>query len=236
MQINHGGAHCLASTGKNIVFGPSCIRRISGEVSVEPMSLQQIHYTVECFQAAAIRAVKAGYDMIEVHAAHGFLLSQYLSPLTNQRKDEYGGSLKNRMRLLMDIVEAIQSAIPDEILLAVRLGIADAHPESQKPAGLLLKEGIAVAQSLEAKGIDFLDLSGGMCGSRPEDCTKQGYFVPYAQAAREAGIQLPLMITGGIKSLEKAEEIVDQGYADFVGIGRALYQDPRWLKKEMRHV
>ncbi|HOI25338.1 MAG TPA: NADH:flavin oxidoreductase [Caldisericia bacterium] len=236
LQINHAGAHCLASVNPNPAKGPSAIRLNPGEIKVEALSLKEIQTTVEYFAAAALRACKAGYDMVEIHSAHGFLISQFLSPLTNHRTDAYGGDLKNRMRFLLEVVEAVKSALPSEIILAVRLGVSD-HPPGLKlnESTYTLTEGIQVAKALEENGIDLLDISGGMCGSRPGNISGEGYFVPFAQAIKQQGISLPLVITGGVRSLKIAEAVIEQNDADFVGIGRALWENPEWLREEKKH-
>ncbi len=233
LQLNHAGAHCLASLQPDLCLSPSSVRRASGEVPLKSMDKNDIEQVINAFSAAATRAVQSGYDMIEIHCAHGFLLSQFLSPLCNHRQDEYGGTLNGRMRLLMELVEAIQAKIPEEILLAVRLGISDQAPDQpQACEGLTLQEGLKVAQNLQQKGIDILDLSGGLCGSRPAECSSQGYFLPFAQAVKESGMKVPTIITGGITDLVFATSVIEEGISDFVGIGRALYQDHLWLKKE----
>jgi NADPH2 dehydrogenase len=236
LQINHAGAHCLASVNPNPAKGPSAIRLNPGEVKVEALSLKEIQQTIEDFAAAALRACKAGYDMVEIHSAHGFLISQFLSPLTNHRTDAYGGDLKNRMRFLLEVVEAVKSALPSEIILAVRLGVSD-HPPGLKlnESTYTLTEGIQVAKALEENGIDLLDISGGMCGSRPAQVSDEAYFVPFAQAIKQQGISLPLVITGGVRSLKIAEAVIEQNDADFVGIGRALWENPEWLREEKKY-
>lgn len=236
LQINHAGAHCLASVNPNPAKGPSAIRLNPGEVKVEALSIKEIQQTIEDFAAAALRACKAGYDMVEIHSAHGFLISQFLSPLTNHRTDAYGGDLKNRMRFLLEVVEAVKSALPSEIILAVRLGVSD-HPPGLKlnESTYTLTEGIQVAKALEENGIDLLDISGGMCGSRPAQVSDEAYFVPFAQAIKQQGISLPLVITGGVRSLKIAEAVIEQNDADFVGIGRALWENPEWLREEKKH-
>ena len=175
LQINHAGAHCLPSMNTNPAKGPSAIRLNPGEVRVEALSLKEIHETVEDFAAAASRAYQASYDMVEIHAAHGFLISQFLSPLTNHRTDAYGGDLKQRMRFLLEVLEAVKSTLPSEMILAVRLGISD-HSPGQKlhESSYTVDEGLKVAKTLQEKGIDLLDISGGMCGSRPASVSEIG--------------------------------------------------------------
>jgi NADPH2 dehydrogenase len=233
VQISHAGAHCLLSMQREHVMGPSNVRMASGDLPVISMSSDDIRNTVEDFARSASRAFSAGYDMVEVHSAHGFLLSQFLSPLTNHRKDGYGGSLNARMRLLMEVVEVVQSTIPDEMILAVRLGISDNTPGLEKRENALsLEDGLVIAKTLQEKKIDLLDISGGLCGSRPAQVESDAYFLPFAQAVKETGIRLPIIITGGIQSLSTAMEIIEEGSSDFVGIGRALYQNPDLLNQQ----
>jgi NADPH2 dehydrogenase len=236
LQINHAGAHCLASMNTNPAKGPSAIRLNPGEVRVEALSLKEIQQTVEDFAAAALRACNAGYDMLEIHSAHGFLISQFLSPLTNQRTDAYGGELKHRMRFLLEVLEAVKAVLPVDLILAVRLGISD-HSPGQKlhESSYTVEEGLKVAKVLQEKGIDLLDISGGMCGSRPAKVSGEGYFIPYAQAIKQSGISTPIVITGGFRSLEAVELAIERNDTDFVGVGRALWENPEWLNEEKKH-
>jgi 2,4-dienoyl-CoA reductase-like NADH-dependent reductase (Old Yellow Enzyme family) len=183
------------------------------------------------FGLAAARGKAAGYDLVEIHCAHGYLLSQFLSPLTNQRQDQFGGTLDNRMRFLLETITAVRSSVGFAYPLMVRLGISDIHPNMTLHSdGLTLEEGIQVAQAVEKAGCDILDISGGLCGSRPAGLTGEAYFLPWLQALRPS-VHVPLLITGGISRSETAAAIIANGDADLVGVGRSLVADPKWISK-----
>ncbi len=191
------------------------------------MDTAEIASTVELFAAAARRAVSAGYRGVQVHACHGYLLSQFLSPLTNARRDGYGGRIKDRARLLFEIVEAVRPALGNEGILSVRLGLSDSLPKDP-PEGLSLEEGLWVARELGRLGIDHLDVSGNLCGY---DAPGEGYFRDWSRAAKEAVGQVPVTCTGGIRKLETARDLVQSGACDIVGIGRGLQKDPDLVRK-----
>ena len=180
---------------------------------------------IEAFSLAASRAVEAGFDAVEVHGAHGFLLNQFLSPLSNKRNDEYGGTLENRMRFHSQIIARIKKKIGKSFPLLYRLGAEDMHPE-----GLMLKESKAFAKNLEKWGVHAIDVSGGMMGSRPTHLTNPGYYVPLAEAIKSV-VKVPVIGVGGIKTPEFADEVIRRNRADLVAVGRAMLADPEWALK-----
>jgi 2,4-dienoyl-CoA reductase-like NADH-dependent reductase (Old Yellow Enzyme family) len=174
----------------------------------------------EAFAAAARRALTAGFDVVEVHAAHGYLLNQFLSPLTNLREDSYGGSLENRMRFPLEVVEAVRAVWPAELPLVVRVSAVDAAQE-----GTTLEDTIAFARELKARGVDAIDVSGGGIGAGWEHPLGYGYQVPFAAAIREqAGI--PTMAVGLVVDARQAEAVVATGQADLVAFARQAQDDP----------
>ncbi len=166
---------------------------------------------------------------MEIHAAHGFLLSQFLSPLTNRRDDQYGGPVENRHRLHLEVLREVRSRLPREIAVFVRLG---AHDEM--PGGLEIADSCTTAAKLAESGADLIDVSGGLQGSRGAG-KGPAYFVPYAEAIRGT-VKVPVMVTGGLGEPDLADRIVREGRADLVGVGRAMLNDPDWAQKAIAHL
>lgn len=228
LQINHaGGATTRDVCGAQPVAPSAVMHPRRGQELPRPLSLDEIEGVVNDFRDAARRAMEAGFDAVEVHGAHGFLLSQFLSPITNKRTDEFGGSLENRVRLSCLIIEEIRRELGSGFPLLYRIGIEDMYP-----GGLMLDEGVRAARLIAEKGIDIMDVSGGLCGGRPEGLDGPGYFVPHAAAVKEV-VGLPVIGVGGITRAEDADEIIGSGRVDLVAVGRAILRDPRWASKAL---
>lgn len=230
LQINHAGSN-RAETCAGSVLGASPVAHpVSGLIPRE-LDANGIAGIVKAFGLAAGRAQRAGYDLVEIHCAHGYLLSQFLSPFTNHRSDRYGGSLADRRRLLMEVIEEVRVQVGAAYPLLLRLGLSDTPPGMEMHrGGLTLVEGIETARAAAAAGIDILDISGGLCGSRPAGLEGEAYFLPWLQALRPA-VTIPLILTGGVRKAETAAEVLAKGSADLVGVGRALAADPEWVRK-----
>jgi len=223
LQISHAGPRL--DDPNRAGLGPSAIKLPGGGEAPRELSISEVQALPERFAAAALRAVRAGFDAVEVHGAHGFLLSSFLSPLTNHRADSYGGSFAGRMRLHLEVVRAVRSAISGRAALLFRLGIED-----RLPGGLTLEEGLRAATEIAGAGADALHISGGLCGSRPADLFGQGYFVPQAAAARRA-VSVPVIGVGGITNAEAARRFVAEGLVDVVASGRHLVAHPEWARE-----
>ncbi|MFE5481107.1 NADH:flavin oxidoreductase/NADH oxidase family protein [Streptomyces sp. NPDC056527] len=237
MQINHPGRQ-VASDMPGVVWGPTDIGVNMGKRSNRfgrptAMSPQQIDDTVTRFAVTAHRAEKAGFDGVEIHAAHGYLLSQFLSPLVNKRTDRWGGSLENRARMLLDIVYYVRSSVSPAFAVAVKLNSADFQHGGFEP-----DDARQVIEMLEPLGVDMVELSGGSYESpamtgRPADNrtqAREAYFLDLARDLVKTS-PLPLMLTGGITRLVTAERVLDSGVA-VVGMGTAITLTPdlpnRW--------
>jgi len=195
----------------------------------EALSQEGIARVVQAFASAAGRARQAGFDAVEIHAAHGYLLSQFLSPLTNRRVDAYGGPVENRGRLHVEALRAVRAAVGPDLLVLMRLGGGD-----DLPGGLDLADTLALASALAPAGLDVLDVSGGLQGSRPEGAPP-GYFVRFAGPLRAvAGV--PVIVTGGITEPRQADALVREGRADLIGVGRAMLANPRWAADALREL
>jgi 2,4-dienoyl-CoA reductase-like NADH-dependent reductase (Old Yellow Enzyme family) len=194
------------------------------------MKKTEIDDVIRAFVNAACRAMNAGFDAVEIHGAHGFLLNQFLSPLTNKRDDEYGGSLKNRVRLPLRIIKEIREKIGEDYPILFRLGVDD-----MMPCGLTLDEGVCAAVMIADSCVDIIDVSGGLIGSRHPSLRGSGFFVPLAAAVRKAA-GVPVIGVGGIETAEEADEIIRSGMVDLVAVGRAIFKDPRWAFKAVNRL
>ena len=181
-----------------------------------------IDAVVEAFVAAARRAERLGLQLIEIHAAHGYLLHQFLSPLSNDRDDEYGGSLQNRMRLVLRVFDAVRAAVSPGIAVGVRISATD-----WAEGGWDLAQSIELARVLDARGCHFIHVSSGGLDPRQQIPVGPGYQVPFAEAIR-AQVSMPVIAVGLITEPAQAEAILTQGQADAVALARGILYDPRW--------
>ena len=227
-QISHaGGATKRLFTGRP-TLGPS---RDTTYAKIQPdieMSQEDIHRVTAQFAAAAGRAKAAGFDGVEIHSAHGYLLDQFYSPLTNTRADEYGGSLDHRIRFHLEVVAAVRAAVGDDFPLLLRLGACD-----YLPGGSTLEDGVAAALRFEQAGVDLLDISGGLCFYTVRGREKeQGYFRDASTAIKRA-VRIPVLLTGGVTDLQAADQLIADGCADLIGVGRSIFKDAAWAAKAM---
>jgi len=234
LQIGHGGVFSsFELTGKE-PLGPSAMPTEQGPLG-RAMTEGEVQDTVNAFAAAASRAVKAGFDGVQIHAAHGYLLSQFLSPFFNHRADAYGGSFENRARMLMQVVERVRDAVGDGYPVFVKV-----NSEDRLEGGLGNAEMLAVCAMLEQAGIDAIELSGGtilgLAMNNPAiSFSPVGDNGVYWRAAAEQykkEIGIPLILVGGVRSYEAAEALVKTGVADYVSLCRPLIREPdlvhRW--------
>ena len=224
-QISHAGLKTSSDvTGQELVSASALCGK-NGESRA--LSVDEIHTLSKKFAEAALRVKESGYDGVEIHAAHTYLLNQFYSPLTNFRKDEYGAEcLENRIRFLVETVRLVRNTVGKDFPLAVRLGGCD-----YQAGGNTIEDAVAASKILEAEGIDLIDLSGGNTGGRysfiREGHSEPGYFSDMSEAAKKE-VKIPVLVTGGVKTAQDAEKLLTEGKADLVGVGRALLQDPRW--------
>ena len=239
LQLAHGG---FFANGKLIGKAPLALSQVP-EFSKSPrqvMSEEEIGNLVKAFGQAAKRAMNAGFDGVQIHAAHGYLLSQSLSPAFNKREDSYGGSIENRARFLMETLAEIRSLVGTDFPVLVKLNSEDCIE-----GGLTLKESLQVAKMLQEGGIDAIELSGGTIVSGILSPSRSGiskvereaYFRDAARQFKEK-IQIPLILVGGNRSFELAEDLVEQGYADYISMSRPFIREPglinRWASGDLR--
>lgn len=231
LQLGHAGALAYAPTSSP--RGPSALD-LPG-LRCAALSKNDIRELPAQFAQTAFLAMKAGFGGVQIHAAHGFLLSQFLSPLFNKRSDDYGGNIGNRMRLLFEIIEAVRAAAGPRFPVALKLNSSD-----QLEGGFAEEDALKIVAELEHSSIDLIDISGGTYfpGAKgASDKTGNGpYFLEFAKRARMITTK-PLMLTGGFKTLHQAEEAIAGGTVDVVGLARALVLEPSipnlWQKGQM---
>ena len=209
-------------------IGPSAIPINNSSPVPKEMTVEDINKVREDFKKAAQRADKAGFDIIEIHGAHGYLLHSFFSPLSNQRNDQYGGNFENRIRFAMEIIADIKSVWPDNKPLFYRLSSIDAPGQ-----GANLEDNIMLAKSLKSVGVDVIDCSsGGSTGSPVLTKSKiiPGFQVPYSEKIKKDA-EISSMAVGAIISADQANEIISNKRADLVAMGRELLADTQWVYK-----
>ena len=201
---------------------PSPLPFRESEAVPTQLSETEIAGLIQSFVDAAIRADRIGLDAIELHAAHGYLMHQFLSPLSNRRSDAWGGSLENRMRLVLEVFDAVRAAWPSSKPLGVRVSATD-----WVDGGWDLSQTVELSAALQRRGCDWLDVSSGGLDPRQKITTGPGYQVPFSAAVKQA-TGMATMAVGMITDPGQANEIVESGQADMVALARAFLANPRW--------
>lgn len=247
VQLGHAGRQATNLVAKK-ALAPSSITASRSGIPVaeaQAATAEEIERVVEKFVYAAKVCEDSGFDGIEIHSAHGYLLSSFLNPLANVREDKYGGSLENRSSLLLTIIQQIKEQRDEDFAVGVKLNSSD----FQK-GGFTVQDCIKVVQMLADEGIDFLELSGGNyespvlqtaitenAGSKQKESTKkrEAFFLVFAeeivQALKEGNSELPIMVTGGFRSKKVMNDAIEQGSTNLIGIGRPLCMDPSCTSK-----
>ena len=226
-QLNHAGSAMMPDAGPDRMVAPSPVKldvKPAAGIGAVPEELtkEQIRELVREFAEAAARVKKAGYDAVEIHSAHAYLLNQFYSPITNLRTDEYGGSLDNRLRIHREVIAAVREAVGPEFPVSVRLGGCD-----YREGGSTIEDAVYASKMFVEAGVDMIDLSGGMCRFTIPGRNEPGYFRDMSEAVK-AAVDVPVMLTGGVTTLAEAETLLAEGAADLIGVGRKLFQDAEW--------
>lgn len=216
------GAVPVAEGGWDHVMAPSAIAFAANYPSPHALSLDGIARVIASFRAAAIRALAAGFQVVELHAAHGYLLHEFLSPLANARTDQYGGSFENRTRLLLEVTDAVRVVWPDALPIMVRISATD-----WADGGWTIEESVQLAARLKARGVDLIDCSSGGLAAHQQLTIGPGYQVPFARRIRQES-SVATAAVGLITEATHAEQIVASGDADMVFLARELLRNPRW--------
>lgn len=240
LQLAHGGILAKSELSGEEPLGPTALQTENGPLG-RAMTVGEIECTVAAFAAAASRAVQAGFDAVQIHSAHGYLLSEFLSSYFNTRTDGYGGSVANRARMLLQVVQAVRDAVGDGYPVLVKM-----NSEDLLDGGLSKEEALEVCAMLEQASVDAIEFSGGTTFAfhlgQPERSwapTKKRT-VYYREAAEQykAKIGIPLILVGGIRSFETAEQLVDSSVADCISMCRPLIREPdlvnRWKAGDRR--
>ncbi|MGW5273973.1 NADH:flavin oxidoreductase/NADH oxidase [Streptomyces sp. NPDC004044] len=249
IQLGHAGRK--ASTGVPWLGGgpvgpdehgwqpvaPSPLPFDEGHPVPHELTVDEIHGVVDQFREAARRALDAGFEVAEVHGAHGYLVGQFLSPHSNRRTDEYGGSFDNRVRFALQVVDAVREVWPEDLPVFFRISATDWLTENDEDdrAGWTVDETVRLAKKLQAHGVDLLDVSSGGNAPNARITTGPGYQVPFAARVREE-TSLPVAAVGLITEPQQAEKIVADGQADAVLLGRELLRSPSWAQHAAREL
>jgi len=232
LQIAHAGRQTKPNLCACVPVSPSAVPDPASKTTPRALSAEEIPVLVADFVAAAVRAKRANFDGVQIHAAHGYLLSSFLSPHTNRRGDMWGGPVENRVRALLEVLRGVKAACGRDFPAIVKLNSTDFLE-----GGLTLDDAVRMARLLEADGIDGIEVSGGMAeagrgsvwpGLRSE--SEEGYFAGNAAEIKKA-VRVPVFALGGIRTLAVAERIVEEGRADLVSLSRPLIRDPFLIKR-----
>ncbi len=234
LQLAHAGLQAATPLTKMKALGPSSLPRPDG-TQCRQMTLAEIQRTVDAFVAAAVRAKAAGFDGVQIHAAHGYLLSQFLSSYFNKRQDDFGGSIEYRARIVLDILGRIKSTLGNEFPVLIKM-----NSEDFINGGLTVKEMLQIAQMLEDTGIDGIELSGGTTDAASRfipvrqgklPCEEDEVFYRDAAKLYKEFLKVPLILVGGIRSYSVAERLIDDGVTDFISLCRPLIREPRLVAR-----
>ena len=225
-QISHAGRQSRGGMVDD-PMGPSAYASTPPRLGAREMTIDEIEMMIDAYAQAARRAKQAGFDAVQIHAAHGYLVSQFLSPIANQRSDEWGGSLENRSRFMRRIIAAVREQVEPDFPVFAKLGIRD---ESEK--GLSLQEGVEIIRQLPDMGLDAVEISGGLAETSAFNIAgdikpgeNEAIFRSWAQAAREAA-DLPVVLVGGMRSLATMEDVLQSGDAQLISMCRPLICEP----------
>lgn len=226
VQINHGGMQCSRETVAGTI-APSAVDAPFLQQPAREMTPAEIEGAIDAYAQAARRAQVAGFDAVQLHGAHGYLINQFLSPFINRRTDGWGGDLEGRMRFLRLVCAAVRAQVGPEYPLFIKFGMVDGVE-----GGLTLDESVRVAASLAEMGLDAVEVSGGITGgkiqnSKPaiRDLAAEAYFRDFARAVRTV-TPLPLMLVGGFRSRQVMDDVLNAGDADFISLCRPLIAEP----------
>lgn len=196
----------------------------SNDLPPHELTVDEIKKVIEDFVTSAIRAVDAGFDLIEVHAAHGYLLHQFMSPLSNHRTDGYGGSFENRIRLTLEVFQAIKNAVPENYPVGIRISATDWMDDVES---WTVESSIGLAKALEQLGAVYIHVSSGGLHEKQDIKIGAGYQVPFAEAIKQ-NISIPVIAVGLITEPKQAEQILQTQQADAIALARAILYEPRW--------
>ncbi len=234
LQISHGGPQCRPSVIETTPLSPSGVEIKKTKVMPRALDAEEIEALIGDFASAAGRVQEAGFDAVQIHAAHGYLITRFLSPSTNLREDEWGGTPEKRRRFLIAVMEAVQERVGSDFPILIKMNLDDCIPN-----GIPLKEAIETARIISEMGGAAIEVSGGMVdsdkGAARRDITpgdQEAYFRHLTRSVKKS-VDCPVILVGGLKSIEVIREIIECGDADLVALGRPLIREPHlpleWL-------
>ena len=229
VQINHAGSSAKEEIIGQRPVGPSEVKNPSQKDTELPseLTIEEIKDIEDKFANAAYRVKEAGFDGVEIHSAHGYLLNQFLSPLTNKREDEYGGDIESRIKIHLEIIKKVREKVGEDYPIFLRLGAGD-----NMEGGLSKEDSIYAAKAFEKAGVDVLDISGGMCLFFAKD--EHAGFFDYLSKPIYDEVNIPVILTGGVKTGGDIVDILDRDVCDLVGIGRSVFKDSSWMANEVK--
>jgi 2,4-dienoyl-CoA reductase-like NADH-dependent reductase (Old Yellow Enzyme family)/thioredoxin reductase len=231
-QLHHGGATANPNFLGHEILGPSAVPAGPGRPVPRAMTIDEIHEIEQKFIDAAVRCQTAGYDGVELHGAHGYLLAEMFSPHYNLRTDEYGGSFENRMRMIKEIIEGIRQACGRRFPISVRISGDEMTPELDNMMDLAY--GLRIGKYLESLGIDCINISNGSAVNGNANCDPYSYqpgWKKHIAAAFKKELSIPVIATNTIKTPDFAEQLLEEGVCDFVGLGRSQFADAEFMNK-----
>ena len=235
LQLHHAGRLAVREIIGRTPLAPSSVPAIPGSIIPKAMSLAEIEGIIAQFGKAASRAKRSGFDAVEIHAGHGYLIHQFLSPRTNRREDAYGGSSKNRFRFALEVLQRVRKEVGDSFPILFRLSANEFVEE-----GYRLDEVLDWSRELERNGVSAIHVSGGtnesLLGSVhviPPMSLPEAYHVPLASAVKQA-VRIPVIAVGRLHTPKLAEQVLSEGHADLIATGRAFLTDPHWPAKAAR--
>ncbi|MBT5051468.1 MAG: NADH:flavin oxidoreductase/NADH oxidase [Rhodospirillaceae bacterium] len=217
-----GGGPLPLDEGGYEAVAPSAVPLSDAWPAPTPLSADAVGDVIQCFVDGARRAERAGAKVIELHGAHGYLIHQFLSPLTNRRNDEYGGSSANRMRFAIEVFDAVRAVWPDDLPIGIRVSATD-----WVEGGWSVEETVELARTLDARGCDYIHVSSGGLSPAQQITVGPGYQVGFAEAVKEA-VSMPVIAVGQILDAHQAEAILNNGQADMIALARPILHNPRW--------
>ena len=234
LQVAYGGTKTKFNVGERIIFAPSAVAEKSSNTMGKEMTKEEIKYIVDAFGKSAKRAKESGFDGIEIHAAHTYLINQFLSPYYNRRTDEYGGNLENRMRFLKEIYFAMREEVGEDFPIIAKITATEFFE-----GGQTFEDTRVICKELEKIGVDAIDLSGnvhgkakGMVGEEFDGYTieNEGYFYQYGKVISEE-INIPVMTVGGLSDINKIDEILQTTNIEYFAVSRPLLAEPNLIKR-----
>jgi 2,4-dienoyl-CoA reductase-like NADH-dependent reductase (Old Yellow Enzyme family) len=232
LQIVHGGRQTMITAEYPFALAPSAVTETNRGMTPEEMTEEEVLGTIEDFAQAVRRAKEADFDAVQLHCAHGFLLSNFISPYSNRRRDRWGGSTEKRTQIIVDIIKRARELVGDDYPIIAKLNATDGFPEGTKKKSLVASEAVEIAKILANNGVCAIEVSAGIAEAGQDlfwknidSEEKEAYYKEYSRMIKEA-VDIPVILVGGIRSKKVMEMLLDEGYADMVSVCRPLICEP----------